>query len=485
MRTPFEHQIQGKAFLQEKKKAILADQMGLGKSFTSIMAANEAGESTLVLCPASLKTNWAREILMVDPDASITVYNGQKEEPYSQGHGGSWVIANYDIISRKANKEKIRAKHYDTVILDEAHYIKNSKSARTKTALEIVRGIENRYLLTGTPIMNRPSELFTLLRAIDHPLGASWYSYVMDYCGAFWRVTRKERYNPKTGRMEQVKFLDTSGATNLQKLQERIKPAYLRRTKDILGDSLPAKVISNVTVEISKDDRKRYEATWDEYMTYLENNPVLFSDLTDEEREEKMENIKQAKHLVELQKLKQVASQAKVATVVADVVNIVEQGEKVIIFTQYTETLRQLRADLKAEGILAVTLSGEDDQTARQLSIDAFQRNDKVKVFIGNIKAAGVGITLTQASTVIFADMEWTPALHEQAEDRAHRIGQQSQVNVYYYIAKATIEEDIVDLLGRKNQIITTILEGKQKRARQFSVANELIKKLSTQHSTQ
>lgn len=478
----FKHQEEGVTFLTTKKKAILADQMGLGKTRQAVVSATQVGGNTLVLCPASLKTNWAREILMVDPDASVTIYNGQKEEPYSQGHGGNWVVANYDIISRKANKDKIKSGNFDTVILDEAHYIKNSKSARTKTALDIVMGIENRYLLTGTPIMNRPEELFTLLKAIGHPLGASWYSYVMKYCGAFWRRTRKQRFNPRTGQMEEVKFLDTSGATNLQELQKQIQPTYLRRTKEILGDTLPAKVITNVPVEISKEDRKKYEATWDEYMHYLENNPIIFSDMTDEEREEKMENIKQAKHLVELQKLKQVASRAKVSMVVGDVVNTVEQGEKVILFTQYTETLQQLRSELKKEGVMAVTLSGEDDQTARQLSIDAFQKNDTVKVFIGNIKAAGVGITLTEASTVVFVDMEWTPALHEQAEDRAHRIGQKSQVNVYYYIAKQTIEEDIVELLGRKNQIIKTILEGKQKRAKQFSVANELIKKLSTQH---
>jgi len=485
MQKLFKHQEEGIAFLIKKKKALLADQMGLGKTRQAIVSATQVGNSNLVLCPASLKTNWAREILMVEPDASITIYNGKKEEPYSQGHGGTWEIVNYDIISRDYNRKKLKEKHFDTAILDEAHYIKNSKSKRTKTALEIVKDIQNCYLLTGTPMMNRPEELFTLLRAINHPLGASWYTYVMDYCGAFWRVTSKERYNPKTGRMEQVKFLDTSGATNLPKLREKIQPVYLRRTKKILGDLLPAKVIANVDVEITKEDRKKYEAVWDEYMDYIENNPIIFSDLTEEERQEKLENIKQAKHLVELQKLKQVASQAKVKTVVSDVVNIVEQGEKVIIFTQYTETLRQLRAELRKEKILAVTLSGEDDQTARQLSIDAFQRNDKVKVFIGNIKAAGVGITLTEASTVIFADMEWTPALHEQAEDRAHRIGQQSQVNVYYYIAKGTIEQDIVELLGRKSQIISTILEGKQQRAKQISVANELIKKLSTRRATE
>lgn len=476
--TLFKHQEEGIAFLTDKKKAILADQMGLGKTRQAIVSANQVGNHTLVLCPASLKTNWAREILIVDPNATITIMNGKKEEPYSQGTGSNWLVANYDIIHKEENRKKIEAQHYDTAILDEAHYIKNYKSKRTKTTLALVQNMKNCYLLTGTPIMNRPEELFTLLKAINHPLGTSWYTYVLRYCGAYWRVARGKKYNPRTGQYEDIKFLDTGGATNLQELQQKLSTAYLRRTKDILGDTLPAKVITNVQVELSKEDRKKYAVAWDEYMHYLEHNPIIFSDLTDEEREEKMENIKQAKHLVELQKLKQVASQAKIGTIIEDVKNIVEQGEKVIIFTQYTETLRQLRAGLKSEGILAVTLSGEDDQTARQLSIDAFQKNENVKVFIGNTMAAGVGITLTEASIVIFCDLSWTPALHDQAMDRAHRIGQQRQVNVYFYIAQNTIEEDIFALLEKKSEIITSILEGNKKRANNISVANQLLKKL-------
>lgn len=479
MKEPFKHQIEGRNFLVEKRKAILADQMGLGKSFTSIMAAEDLGITNLVLCPASLKTNWAREILSVNEQANITILSGSKEEPYSQGFSSKWLIVNYDIVYKKENYEKIKNGGFETVILDEAHYIKNHGSKRTKATLTLVAGIRNRFLLTGTPIMNRPEELYTLLKAIDHPLGASWYSYVLRYCGAYWRRTRKMKMNPHTGQMEEIKFLDTSGATNLQELQTKLQPAYLRRTKEILGESLPAKIITNVLVDLSKEDRKKYEIAWDEYMNYLENNPIIFSDMTEEERQQKMENIIQARHLVELQKLKQVASHAKLERIVEDVQNIVEQGEKIIIFTQYTETLRNLRGELRKAGILAVTLSGEDDQNARQCSIDQFQRNQNVKVFIGNIKAAGVGITLTAASTVIFADLEWTPALHEQAMDRAHRIGQGRQVNVYYYIAKDTIEEHIMKVLGIKNEIINKILEGKKERITSQSVMTMLLKEIS------
>lgn len=482
MREPFKHQTEGRNFLVKKSKAILADQMGLGKSFTAIMAAIDSGENTLVLCPASLKTNWAREILQVDDNATITILNGAKEEPYSQGQGTNWLIVNYDIVAKEENRAKIKAFGFETVILDEAHYIKSSKSQRTKATLKIIKGAKRKYLLTGTPIMNRPEELYTLLQAIDHPLGASWYDYVLKYCGAYWRKFKRREFNPHTGKLEvkEKKFLDTNGATNLPELKTKIADVYLRRTKAILGADLPAKVITNVFVEMEKDDRIKYAQAWDEYMNYLENNPVIFSDLDDIEKMEKIENIKQARHLVELQKLKQVASQSKLKRIIEDVQNIVEQGEKVIIFTQYTQTLQDIKKALNAEKIETVSLSGEDDQNSRQLSIDVFQNTERVKCFVGNIKAAGVGITLTKASTVIFADLEWTPALHEQAEDRAHRIGQTEQVNVYYYIAKNTIEEDIVELLGKKNQIIKSILEGNRDRVGNMNVANSLIKKLST-----
>jgi SWI/SNF-related matrix-associated actin-dependent regulator 1 of chromatin subfamily A len=392
------------------------------------------------------------------------------------------MVANYDIIHRKESWEYLKLFPFETAILDEAHYIKSSKSKRTKVAIELTKRARQVYLLTGTPLLNRPEELFTLLQAIGHPLGVSWYNFVLRYCGAYWRNTHKMKFDPVTGQQKEIQFLDISGATNLQELHERIKPFYLRRTKEILGDKLPAKIITNIPVELDKSARAAYARTWDDYLVYLDNNPVLFSDLTKEEKQEKIDNILMTRHLVELQKLKQVVSLAKIPTIIEEVKNTVEQGEKVIIFTQYTQTLRDLREQCRKEGITAVTLSGEDDAVARQLSIDSFQKYDQVKVFIGNIKAAGVGITLTQASTVMFADMEWTPALHEQAEDRAHRIGQSKQVNVHYYVAKETIEEDIIELLGKKSQIIARILEGDDKRVRQLNITAELIKRISTQH---
>jgi SWI/SNF-related matrix-associated actin-dependent regulator 1 of chromatin subfamily A len=174
--------------------------------------------------------------------------------------------------------------------------------------------------------------------------------------------------------------------------------------------------------------------------------------------------------------------------IVSDISNAVDQGEKVIVFTQYTKTLEKIadgvrklkiENDGKKVNVECVTLSGVDKMEARQESVDRFQNDENVKVFVANIKAGGVGLTLTAGSIVMFADMDWSPEVHSQAEDRAHRIGQNRMVNVYYYMAPDTIEEDIVGLLTEKKKIIDEILDGKKDTVRESSVAEEFLKRMS------
>jgi len=476
----FEHQAKGLEFLIEKRKAILADEMGLGKTRQAAAAALELTNGGIIICPASLKTNWAREIIALDGEARIDIAGGNSITNYSSGKDGhsSWVIANYDVIDRPNVVAAMAEQLPTTMILDEAHYIKSTKAKRSKQAIKLTELATNVFLLTGTPIMNRPMELFNLLKAIDHPLAENWYSFAFKYCGAFKQEFWRHARDPKTGKLEKRKysFLNTDGATNLDDLRVKVASAYLRRTKDILGKSLPAKIITNVEIDLDEATRYRYKNAWNDYITYLQNHPI-----DDAEAEEKdLVNILLAQHLVEIQKLKQVASQAKVPTIIDDALNMAEQDEKVIIFTQYTETLQQIAKGLREKKVGTVTVSGSDNANSRQAAVDGFQQDPNIKVFVGNIKAAGVGITLTAASTVLFADMDWTPALHQQAEDRAHRIGQHKQVNIYYYIARDTIDEDIVELLDKKNQVIKEILEGDGKRINNTNVATQLIKKLST-----
>ena len=262
-------------------------------------------------------------------------------------------------------------------------------------------------------------------------------------------------------------FLDEGGATRLPELRREIAGVFLRRTKKEVLD-LPDKIVSVQVCELSPEAWREYHQAWEKYLEWVSNHPSV--------DEEKIENILSAQHLIELGKLKQVCSLAKLENITADVKNAVDQEQKVIIFSQYTETIKQLANQIGLE-VKCVTLTGQDDSESRQKSVDDFMNDPNTKVFIGNIKAAGVGLNLTSASIIIFADMDWSPAIHQQAEDRAHRIGQEGTVNVYYYVAKDTIEEDIVEILGQKREIIQQIMDGKKTYT--SSVETDLVKRLS------
>lgn len=438
----FQHQIVGVEFLKEKRKVILADEMGLGKTRQAIIAIGKSKGMKLVICPASLKINWKREILMVYENEKVQTIESGKEVRIEED---GWVIINYDMLL-KYRDQILRLKIAGKIIagvLDEAHYIKGKKTQRALIAIEIIKGLEMVYALTGTPIMNRPAEMFNLLRVIDHPLGRNKSFFSKRYCGGHLKTIAR-----RNGSI--IRFWDESGASRLPELRELTRESILRRTKDEVLN-LPPKIISVEIVEMSKEWQKEYDQAWDNYLAWVESHP----------EGKDIENILSAQSLVELVKLKQVCSKAKVDRIVSDIENSIEQENKVIVFTQFTETVKTLRERLAEKGIISVQLTGQDDMDERQVAVDRFQKESDVKVFIANIKAGGVGITLTSASQVIFADMEWSPAIQSQAEDRAHRIGQNGTVNVHYYVCEQTIEEDIVEILQRKLQTIQAIVEGK------------------------
>lgn len=444
----FQHQKEGITFLKQKGHAILADQQGLGKTKQAIIAAGETSdERTLVVCPASLKINWEREIHMVYPEDEVAIISGSKFD-YSELKQVAWVVINYDVLDKNPwLLDMVIAGMFGTLILDEAHYIKDTKAIRTKAALKFASGIKQVYLLTGTPIMNRPIEMFSLLRAVKHPLAWSEEKSMSTlrkefgkrYCAAYFHRLGF------SGRG----FWDETGSSRLPELRELTRDVFLRRTKGEVLD-LPEKIVSVANCELSDEWQTKYDTAWAQYLDWLAAHPEEGKDIG---------NVLSAQALIELGKLKQVCSLSKVTRIVADVENAVEQGEKVIIFSQYTGTIQRLDAIFDERGIDAVTLTGADDQDSRQRSVDDFQNGD-AKVFIGNMKAAGVGLTLTAASIVIFADMEWSPTIHEQCEDRAHRIGTTGTVNVYYYVADGTIEEDIIDILTAKQETIGVLTGG-------------------------
>ena len=457
----FKHQTEGITFLKKKGKAILGDDMGLGKTRQAIIAAGETAEGDiLIVCPASLKINWKREINMVYPEDEVFIFgmDGDTIPPNS-----AWHIINYDVLEKYF--EKLDIHDWDTIILDESHYIKNG-SKRTSFSLKLCKDAKQVYLLSGTVVQNRPIELWNQLKAIDHFLTnqhgqTSWLNFIRRYCAAF------RRPNPYTGGM----FWDTSGASNLDELHRKMSDAYLRRKKDEVLD-MPPKIRTIIPVEISQEWRARYETAFDDYIKWLQEHPDIMA-------EKDMAAIFMVQHLVELGKVKEVASRAKVEVVAEGIREILETGEKVVVFTAYKETLNLLRKAIGPKW-RKVELTGETSMKKRQEAVDQFQTDPKTKVFFGNIDAAGVGITLTAASKVVFADLDWNPATHDQAEDRCHRIGQNGTVNVYYYIAEDTIDEDIMEMLAKKREIITAIMEGGKVKDQGRGAATELMRKLST-----
>ena len=442
----FGHQEEGIKFLLKNQKCILADDMGLGKTYQSIVAALESGsERILIICPSSLKINWMREIQNFCDEVSIikgTYWNPDK-----------FTIINYDIL-KNFHTIKERNKKYeewelrrellefnpDLIILDEAHYVKNHKSIRGKIIKDVVKSFKSArvWLLTGTPIANRPMDYYNLLSIIDSPVANNWVHYAKTYCEGM-------RFK-KGGKFVWV----TKGASNLDELSTKTKRTILRRKKEEVLD-LPEKLVTPVYLELENVDG--YKNVWNDYL----NKRKLLG---------KKGN--PAKDLVETTLLRTFIAMETVPYTIEKTEEAIELNKKVIIFCNFND---EMDAFLRHFGNKAVCVRGGMNDKQKQLSVDRFQEDDNCMVFIGQIKAAGVGLTLTKAEIVIMNSLDWVPGNHEQAEDRAYRIGQNQTVNIYYMLIDDTIDTIIWDILNEKKKVIGTIMG-------EDDIINEFLNKL-------
>jgi SWI/SNF-related matrix-associated actin-dependent regulator 1 of chromatin subfamily A len=442
-RPPLDHQKIAIEQLLRNKKYILADDMGLGKTTSTIIASLETGaKKILIICPASLKINWQREYQLYSNKTSY-VCEGKN---YSSEH--DILIMNYDIIKNfhdTKNKEKsqIFKDKFDLVIIDEAHYIQNVQAQRTKLINDIVKDVDRLWLLTGTPMTSRPINYFNLLSLVDSPVDKNWMAYVVRYCAGY-----QFKVGPR-------KVWNVMGASNLEELRDRTTTTVLRRLKEDVLD-LPDKIITPVYLRLKS---KLYEEVMGDYYNWYEKNP-------DESKNLSLQFTK-------LTQVRQVIADEKVNHTIELAENIIEQGKKVIIFCNFTNSLEKICEHF---GKSAVRLDGSMSKTQRQDSVDRFQEDDKVKVFVGNIKAAGVGITLTAAEAVIMNDLSFLPSDHSQSEDRAYRYGQKNNVLVYYPIFENTIEGIIYDILNNKKKIIGTVMGDTQD---ETNVVEEILKEIS------
>ena len=392
---------------------------------STIIASLETGsKKILIICPASLKINWEREIRNYT-DRSVFICEGKK---FSLEH--DFVIVNYDILKnfydvKDSENSLIYKFNPDLIIMDEAHFVSNPQSIRSKLINHFSKRSDRIWLLTGTPMTNRPMNYFNLLQLIESPVAQNWLAYAIRYCGGYQFNAGKR------------KIWNVNGATNLEELRDRTSKQFLRRLKSEVLD-LPDKIITPIFLKLYS---KTYEALMGEYFTWHSTNKEESSSLTVQ--------------FSKLMKIRQIIAEEKIGHTIELAQNVLDQDKKVIIFTNFKDTLNKISDHF---GKICVKLDGSSSKHERQYAVDQFQENDKIKVFVGNMKAAGVGLTLTSSEVVIMNDLSFVPGDMSQAEDRAYRYGQKNNVLIYYPIFVNTIENIIYDIVNRKKQNIEIVM---------------------------
>jgi SWI/SNF-related matrix-associated actin-dependent regulator 1 of chromatin subfamily A len=428
-------QVEGVRFLEARGGCgLLGDEMGLGKTIQAVawLKLHPEARLAVIVVPASLKINWVREIAKWIPgDNKVVTLSGKKPSKKALA-GAQIVIINYDILG--AWLSTLLARSPVAVIADESHYIKSAKAARTKAVLTLARACLHQIYLSGTPITNRPAEFYTVLNALAPAEFANWYRYTERYCGAY-----RDRWG-----------WQVRGATNTRELFEKVNGRLMLRRKkaDVLKD-LPEK--RRLVIPMPLDNAAEYGRADEELLRWIRENFGVG----------RANAAANAEALVRFGVLKQLAAKGKLSSAVEWIENALETNGKLVVFAVHHATIDYLREALAAWNPAVV--DGRVDTARRQEAVDRFQNDPECKVFLGNIKAAGVGLTLTAASTTVFVEMGWTPGEHDQAEDRVHRIGQEAaSVEAYYLVAENTIEEEIAGILDEKREVLNMVLDGEE-----------------------
>ncbi len=458
----------GIVYATKAKRTFIADEMGLGKTVQAIATAeHNQAFPVLVICPASLKFNWFNEIEKWTGKRSMILNGGKNKYNSPNSH---YVIINYDILEK--HNDYIQSKAWQCVVVDESHYVKNYRAKRTRAVKEIAKNAQFVFLLTGTPVLNRPNEIISQLEILKR----------LDDFGGFWNFVRKYC----NARREQFGW-NFSGAAHLDELNEKMRQrCYIRRQKKNVLKELPDKQRIHIPVEIS--NMTEYKRAQNSFIDWLENfiaNDQNFlksvEHLSDSERKaqikahvtDKSHRAQRAEQIVQLEYLKQLSAIGKMNATIEWIRDFIETGEKLVVFATHRNIQQQLYQEFKD---ISVTITGDDTAKHRQESVDKFQTSEDTRLIICSLKAGGVGITLTESSNVLFIEYGWTPADHDQAEDRCHRIGQKDSVTCYYLTGLGTVDEDIYELIEQKRQIVANVTEGGQ--AVQLKILNELISRL-------
>lgn len=432
---PFPYQKQGIAYALQKKRCFFGDQPGLGKTLQAIGAAFIAKTwPALVICPASLKINWQREWKKFTGKDAIILDDRNKNNwfRYYEMKCCDVFITNYESLKKffvedfaggvtRSIRLKPEAGLFRCVIIDESHRCKSSKTQQSKICYRLCQGKEYRFLLTGTPSINGPKDLIEQLKIMGR----------LDDFGGYKSFEQNFLQGPRE-------------ASNLEMLNWRLwNTCFFRREKAKVLSQLPDKMRQVVNIDIT--NRQEYQDAERDLLGYLSS----YENADDE----KLRRAERGKVMVQMQKLRQIAARGKISAANEFIQDIMDSGEKLIVFAFLKEVVLEIKKIFPS----AVTIVGDNTSLERQAAVDQFQNDPKCQLIICNYKSAGVGLTLTASSRVAFIEFPWTFADCEQAEDRAHRIGQKDSVNCYYLLGKNTIDEDSWEIIQTKKDIANDV----------------------------
>jgi len=414
-------------YVLSQRRTLLADEQGLGKTIEALAALQADGAfPAAVVCPASMKLVWQRECERWIPGRSVAVVHGRSAQGWTAGGADSAdvVLCNYDIL--EAHADRLAERGLRAAVFDESHYCKDPRRNRTKAAIalgERVAGDGLRLALTGTPIINRPKDIVAQLRLIGR---------LADF-GSGAGLGRRFR-----------------GAKALDRLHWNLRAhCYVRRTKADVLPQLPAKRFASVPVEL--DNAAEYRLAEQDVIAWLRTQPLDLRTL-----EARVAAALRAEQLARLNYLRRLAARGKLRAAISWIEDFIASGEPLIVFAHHREVQRALVGHFPA----AAHVLGDDDLAARAAAVDDFQRPDGPALVVCSMQAASQGITLVRASNVAFVELDWTPARHDQAEDRCHRIGQRDAVTAYYLLAAETIDEQMASVLQRKRAVIDAVTDG-------------------------
>ncbi len=414
----------GVRYALQARRCFIADEQGLGKTIEALAALEEDDAyPAVIICPASLKLNWRREAEHWLPHRSVDVLSG----------GGARVgaadvtILNYEIVAPHATR--LSLKRPRALILDESHYVKNPRAKRTQAVRRLSQGLAGddalRLALTGTPVMNHPEELIAQLRILGR----------LEDFGSGARFARRFQ---GAGAEERIHW----------HLRRR---CFVRRLKADVLPQLPAK--RHVVVPVALDNEREYRLAEEDVIAWLREQPLELSEL-----DAKIAATLRAERLAQLNTLKRLAAAGKRSAAFAWIDDFLESEEPLIAFSGHRDTQHRLLERFPA----ALHLVGDDSVEQREAAVQAFQAPHGPQLMVCGTRVGGMGVTLTRASNVAFLDLEWTPAMHDQAEDRAHRIGQHDAVTAWYLLAANTIDETMIELIERKRGIVGAVTDGRR-----------------------